>query len=78
MSNKLDKKGEQTLLYKIKELRLEKGMSQDALSKKARVSRQIISNLENHKEVTTTTETLSRLANALDKKVSDLFFEESV
>lgn len=61
--------------YKIKEYRVEKKMSQDELSKKANVSRAIISGLESGTATITTTETLSRIAQALGKKVSDIFLD---
>ena len=61
--------------YKIKDIRLEKNMSQDALAKKASVSRATISNLENGKVIVTTTYTLIQIAHALDKKVSDIFLD---
>lgn len=61
--------------YKIKELREKQKMSQVELSKKANVSRAIISGLENGTTVVTTTETLSKIAKALGKKVSDIFLD---
>lgn len=50
-------------------------MSQAELSKRANVSRTIISGLERGATVITTTETLSKIAQALGKKVSDIFFD---
>ncbi len=61
--------------YRIKEIREEKKMSQTELAEKANVSRAIISGLESGNTVVTTTETLSKLAAALEKKVSDIFFD---
>lgn len=61
--------------YKIKALRTELGMSQEALSESSGVSRAIISALESGREVTTTTETLSKLAKTLGVNVSDIFLE---
>jgi len=61
--------------YKIKEYREEKGMSQSELSEKASVSRAIISGLESGRTIVTTTDTLSKIAKALDKTVSDIFLE---
>lgn len=60
-------------MYRIKEKRLEMKMSQDELSQKANVSRAIISKLENDEEVVTSTETLKKLASALNCKVSEIF-----
>lgn len=60
--------------FKIKEMRKNKGMSQEELSKQAGISRQIISDLESgDKEVNTTTNTLLRIAEALGCTISDIF-----
>lgn len=61
--------------YKVKEIREDMGLSQEGLSKKAGVSRTIISGLESGTIKETSTKTLSKIAHALDKKVSDIFFE---
>lgn len=61
--------------YKIKEFRDELGMSQEQLSKKADVSRTILSGLESGSITITSTKTLEKIAKALDKKVSDIFLE---
>ena len=66
------------MLFKIREFRDELKMSQTQLAQKANVSRSIISGLENGTISVTTTETLSKIARALDKRVSDIFFEQSV
>lgn len=58
---------------KIRELREEQNMSQVELAKKADVSRSIISGLENGTVEVTTTKTLTRIAEALGKSVSDIF-----
>lgn len=63
------------MVYKIKEFREAQGMSQAVLSQKSGVSRTIISGLESGTIKTTTTETLSKIAIALNKKVSDIFFD---
>ena len=68
-------KGEK-MKYKIKELREEKRMTQEELSEKSGVSRSIISKLEQEKPVNMLTDTLSKIANALDVKVSSLFLSE--
>lgn len=59
--------------YKIKEHREKLKMSQVDLAKKAKVSRTIISGLENGTITVTTTETLLKLANALQCKIADIF-----
>ena len=61
--------------FKIRECRNEINMSQEELSKKSGVSRTIISVLENGTITVTTTETLLRIARAMNKKVVDIFFE---
>ena len=60
--------------YKIKEVREELGITQEELADKANVSRTILSGLESGKIKTTTTNTLLKIANALDRKVEDIFF----
>lgn len=62
-------------MYKIREYREEIGMSQTQLSEKANVSRAIISGLESGTIEVTTTSTLSKIAKALNKKVSDIFLD---
>ncbi len=64
--------------YRIKELREEKKMSQEDLAKEARVSRTIISGLETGSIKETSTKTLRKIARALEKNVSDIFFETDV
>jgi putative transcriptional regulator len=59
--------------FKIKEARKEKGFTQGELAKRANVSRATIIGLENGSITVTTTETLTKIASALDKKVSDIF-----
>lgn len=59
--------------YKIKQVRENRNLTQEELSKKAGVSRAIISRLENEDCVVTTTETICKIANALDCSVSDIF-----
>ena len=59
--------------YKIKEYRQKNKMSQNELAAKSGVSRATISGLECGKIEITTTDTLIKIANALGKKVSDIF-----
>ena len=63
------------LQYKIKEYREEKNMTQVELAEKAKVSRSIISGLENGSVTVTRTDTLVKIAHALGKNVSDIFFD---
>ena len=74
MCNKLNKRTVIRLQYRIKEYREQLKMSQAELSEKAKVSRTIISGLESGSITVTTTETLLKIAKALGKNVSDIFF----
>ena len=78
MYNRLNKRREIKLQYRIKEYREELKMSQAELSERAKVSRTIISGLESGAITVTTTETLLKIAKALGKNVSDIFFEANV
>lgn len=59
---------------KLKEYREKLGLSQEELAEKSGVSRTTISDLENNKKEVTTNITLEKLAEALGKKVSTIFF----
>ena len=59
--------------YKIKEIREEVGMTQAELSEKSGVTRSIINGLETGRTTTTTTDTLKKIASALNRKVSEIF-----
>lgn len=61
--------------YKIRECREELGISQEELAKRAKISRTILSGLESGSIKTTTTETLLKIARALNKRVTDIFFD---
>ena len=61
--------------FKVKDAREQKKMSQEELSKKAGVSRAIISGLESGRTVTTTTDTIEKIAKALDMPVSAIFLD---
>lgn len=61
--------------YKIREFREELKLSQVQLAEKAGVSRTIISGLECGTISVTTTDTLQKIAGALNKKVSEIFFD---
>ncbi len=60
--------------YKIKEVREKQGITQEELSNKSGVSRAIIASLENDDNASTTTKTLSKIAQALGVPVSQIFF----
>lgn len=55
---------------KLKSIREKKGLTQEELAAKSGISRATISNLENNPEAVTTTDTLKKLAAALNVKVS--------
>lgn len=74
MYNKMNRKEERNLKNRVKEEREIQGMSQEQLSNKAEVSRTIISELENGKTDVITNVTLEKIAKALGKKVTDIFF----
>ena len=59
--------------YRVKEIREAKGVSHEELAKKSGVCRTTISGLESGSVKVTSTKTLSKIAEALNKKVSDLF-----
>ena len=61
--------------YKVKEIRIKNGFTQEELSRKSGVSRAIISKLESNEEVVTSTDTLKRIANALNVSVSAIFLD---
>lgn len=62
--------------FKIKEIRKEKGYSQEKLSELSGVSRNLIARLETGELTSTSTNTLFKLAQALNVKVKSLFFTE--
>lgn len=64
--------------YKIREIREERGMSQEALAEKAGISRTVIWNLETNPEAVTTTKTLKSIADALETTVDKIFFADGV
>lgn len=60
----------------LKQTREEEGLSQEELAKRSKVSRTIISELETGKRNVITNITLEKLATALDKKITEIFFIE--
>lgn len=66
------------MAYRIKELREAAGMTQTELSEKTGITRATIWKLETDDKAVTTTQTLVRIANALDVSVADLFFDDGV
>ena len=64
--------------YRLKEIREEKGITQEELEKRSGVSRQTISAIENNDNYQAKTGTLVALARALSTTVDNLFFEKAV
>ena len=60
----------------LKETREKQHMSQEELANKSKVSRTIISELENNKTDVITNVTLEKLSKALGKKGTDIFFKD--
>lgn len=60
-------------MYKIKEIREKKRMSQTELSDLSGVSRATINRIENEKDVVVNTKTLQKIANALNVSIKFLF-----
>ncbi len=58
---------------KVKEYRIQKGLSQEELAKEANLSRYLISKIEKGDDVNLTKNTMISIAAALDKKVADIF-----
>lgn len=58
---------------KVKEYRIQKGLSQEELAKEANLSRYLISKIEKGEDVNLTKNTMISIATALDKKVADIF-----
>ena len=61
---------------RIKECRLELGMNQKQLAARSGVARTVISQLESGTRDVITTDTMSKLAKALERPVSDIFLLE--
>jgi transcriptional regulator with XRE-family HTH domain len=59
--------------FNLRDKREQKRLTQEELAIKAGVSRATISGIENGKITVTTTETLKKLSNALEIKISDFF-----
>lgn len=72
----VEQRGGYKLKNRVKEERELQGLSQEQLSNKSEVSRTIISELENGKTDVITNVTLEKIAKALGKKVTDIFFTE--
>ena len=61
-------------MNRLREIRESLKMSQEELSEKSGVSRTTISNLENDKVTVSKTDTLTKIADALNETVTAVFF----
>ena len=59
--------------YRVRTMRINRGMTQEDLCNKANISRQTLSDLESGKEVNTTMQTLKKIADALNCSIADIF-----
>lgn len=64
------------MTFNLKQIREDEKMTQEELSQKADVSRTIIAGLESGAIETTTTKTLTKIAKALNRKVSEIFLDK--
>lgn len=62
------------IVFRIKEIREEKGITAYSLSKKANISRSFLSELENNKRTNVSLQILLKIANVLDVNIKDLFY----
>ena len=74
-----EKRGEEAwkVLFRIREIREQAGLTQEELSIKSGVSRATIWALERGENKVTTTKTLLHIANALGVQLDDLFLAQS-
>ena len=59
--------------YRIKDLRQQQGLSQEALAKKSGISRVTISKLETKQDAVANIDTLRKIADALQVGIGDIF-----
>lgn len=62
-------------LTKLKQLREQKGLSQEKLARIADISNNTVVNIESSKQTNPTIETVSKIAKALEVKIEELFSE---
>ncbi len=67
------KGGGSVIKNRLKELRTERGMSQEKLMELSGLSRTTLSKIENNEEVNVNTRTIAKLAEVFDVKPSDIF-----
>ena len=61
--------------FQIKAIREKKHITKDELAQMSGISRATISTLENNHTAITTTETLKKIARALDVSIGDIFLD---
>ena len=62
------------VVFRIKEIRIKNNMSQNKLSKYAKISREYLYNIENNKNTNVSLNVLINIAYTLNVNVKDLFF----
>ena len=62
------------IVFRIKEIRMNKGITAYSLSKDANISRSFLSELENNKRTNVSLQLLLKIANILEVNVKDLFY----
>lgn len=63
---------------KLRQARDDANMSQEELAKKSGISRTTISGIENNEDIVVKTSTIIAIANALNKRAQDIFFNPNV
>ena len=58
----------------VKRVREQLGLTQEDLSKKSGISRSVLANIENNRANNYTAKTMIAIADALNKRVDELFF----
>lgn len=58
---------------RLKEIRIERGLSQEELAEKSGISRATISKIENNEEASISTKTIAKLSEVLGAKPSEIF-----
>ena len=73
IAHTLDMKGGENMKNRLKELREERGISQEKLSELSGLSRATLSKIENNEEVGVNSRTIAKLADVFNVKASDIF-----
>ena len=59
---------------RVKRVREQLGLTQEDLSKKSGISRSVLANIENNRANNYTAKTMIAIADALNKRVDEIFF----